>query len=508
MLYIYARQSVDKKDSISIENQIEHCKLQIAALGISEEIKVYVDKGFSGKNTNRPDFEKMMSDMRREKVSKVVVYKLDRISRSTLDFAQIIETFKKLDVDFISTQEKFDTSTPMGNAMLSIIMVFAQLERETIQQRIKDNYYARGKLGMYLGGPAPFGYKKVAYQLNGKKTYSLEVDEEQVSTLMKIFDLYANTNMSLGQITKGLNDENRKSPKGSPWDSCKLSRIMRNPVYVKSDANIFTYYKSKGCVVSNDVEDFVGENGCYLYGKRPATERKYANVEDHTLSIALHQGVVSSDVFLKCQYKLDGNTQIKRSGASEFSWLSGLTKCPYCGYAMTVSYGDRKYLLFMCSGRKNKIPCARKKLSYYVSEVEAYVEAELLEHLSLLRDRSITSFEVKEDNSLNIQAVKIDEQIQSLINQVAEGSAIVNKYLNAKIEELDTERKRLYDAMQKQKAASIDDTQMLSYLDMVKNWGKLGLDEKKTVAKTFIQKVELFDDRIRINFKKNWDFLA
>ena len=78
----------------------------------------------------------------------MVIYRLDRMSRSLLDFAKLMELFQKYDVKFLSTQEKFDTTTPMGNAMLSITMVFAQLERETLQCRIRDNYYARGKKGI------------------------------------------------------------------------------------------------------------------------------------------------------------------------------------------------------------------------------------------------------------------------------------------------------------------------------------------------------------------------
>ena len=145
MVAIYARQSVDKKDSISIESQIDFCRHEC----FPEECKVYEDRGFSGKNINRPAFSQMMQDIKAGLINKVIVYKLDRISRSLLDFANIIDQFHHYSVEFNSTQEKFDTSTPMGNAMLSITMVFAQLERETIQQRVTDNYYQRGKSGVH-----------------------------------------------------------------------------------------------------------------------------------------------------------------------------------------------------------------------------------------------------------------------------------------------------------------------------------------------------------------------
>ena len=122
---IYARQSVDKPDSISIESQIEFCKYELKGGSFKE----YKDKGYSGKNTVRPQLQQLLSDIRKGEISKVIVYKLDRISRSILDFSNMMELFQEYQVEFVSSTEKFDTSTPMGRAMLNICIVFAQLER-------------------------------------------------------------------------------------------------------------------------------------------------------------------------------------------------------------------------------------------------------------------------------------------------------------------------------------------------------------------------------------------
>ena len=131
---LYARQSIEKKDSISIESQLEYCRYEAHG----EHCMEYTDKGFSGKDTNRPSFEKMMKDIRTGIIKRVIVYKLDRISRSILDFANMMELFQNFHVEFVSSTEKFDTSTPIGRAMLNICIVFAQLERETIQKRVTD----------------------------------------------------------------------------------------------------------------------------------------------------------------------------------------------------------------------------------------------------------------------------------------------------------------------------------------------------------------------------------
>ena len=165
---IYARQSVDKADSLSIQGQIDLCRREVG-----KDIQVYQDKGFSGKNTNRPDFQRMMADVEKGLVQKIVVYRLDRFSRSLADFSRLWEVLQRHGVEFVSVNERFDTSTPMGRAMLSIIMVFAQLERETTAERVRDNYYQRVKLGSWPGGPAPYGFPLAAYQMRWENALPL-----------------------------------------------------------------------------------------------------------------------------------------------------------------------------------------------------------------------------------------------------------------------------------------------------------------------------------------------
>ncbi len=171
---IYARQSVDKKDSISIESQIEFCKYELKGGSCKE----YTDKGYSGKNTDRPHFQELVRDIENGLIARVIVYKLDRISRSIIDFANMMALFQKYGVEFVSSTEKFDTSTPMGRAMLNICIVFAQLERETIQKRVTDAYYSRCQKGFHMGGKTPYGYKLEPTVIDGVHTKRLVIDPE------------------------------------------------------------------------------------------------------------------------------------------------------------------------------------------------------------------------------------------------------------------------------------------------------------------------------------------
>ncbi|NLL03008.1 MAG: recombinase family protein [Clostridiales bacterium] len=500
MIAIYTRQSLDKKDSISIETQVEFCKREFNES--ENEYKVYTDKGYSGKNTNRPDFEKMMADINLGLITKVIVYKLDRISRSTLDFATMYALFKRKGVEFISCHEKFDTTNPIGKTMLSIIIAFAELERETTQLRITDNYYARGKKGFCLGGPVPYGLSKEKTSIDGVKTSVYREHPVQSPIVKKMYEMYADTNMSLGGISDYLNKKGILAAQGGHWDSGKISRILRNPIYVKANADVYSYYKSKGCVISNDIADFVGINGCFLYGKREANERKYTKVEKHVLSIGLHKGIINSSQWLLVQYKLDKNKQIKNSGKGKHTWLSGIAKCGYCQYAVSVvAAGGKKY--FNCRGKTNLKICDGHSIPIMVPAVEAYVEKSLLKRIEELKN---VSFEVKTEddvkvNQIKLQILEIDQQIENLLNQIAEGNSIVTEYINKKISSLDSTKNILLEKMRK---ITVSSNKNLSVEEMVKkftDWDNMGIEDRKELCGWLINKVFITDNNINIDWK-------
>ena len=495
MIAIYARQSIEKANSISIESQIESCKRETN----NEEIKVYVDKGFSGKNIIRPMFKEMEKDIKNGLVSKVIVYKLDRISRNILDFANIIEYYKKYDVGFVSCNERFDTTTPMGNAMVYICMVFAQLERETIQKRVTDNYYARGALGMYLGGRASYSFIKCETVLNGKKTYTLKPDPEKVEHLMKMYSLYAETDMSLGKVSSYLNSKGILAAEGGAWDSGKISRVLRSPIYVKANVDVYSYYKNKGCIISNSLSDFVGINGCYLYGKRSSNERKYTNVKDHVLSIGLHEGLIDSSTWLICQYKLDSNKQIKNSGKGKYTWLSGIMKCGSCGYSVSVVIAKgTKYL--SCRGRSNYKICDGFSKTIVVEDVESIVETSIFEHVETRRNTELPKTKVKNisENKSKLEILDIEEQIENLMNQLSKASNITMEYINRKIATLDSEKNLLISEMKKIAVIKSKTHSKEEMYRKVDTWISLSLEDKKEVCLFFIEKVFISANKVKI----------
>jgi site-specific DNA recombinase len=148
---IYTRKSKYTGKGESIDNQIKVCKEHLARNAINNFL-IYEDEGFSGKNIERPKFQAMLRDAKDKKFDILICYRLDRVSRNIADFAALIQELEKYNISFISVSEQFDTSTPMGRAMMYIASVFAQLERETIAERIKDNMLELAKTGRWLGG--------------------------------------------------------------------------------------------------------------------------------------------------------------------------------------------------------------------------------------------------------------------------------------------------------------------------------------------------------------------
>lgn len=199
---IYSRKSKFTGKGESIENQIQLCMDYAKNLGITEFL-IYEDEGFSGGSTNRPKFQEMLQDAKNKKFNYLICYRLDRISRNVSDFSTLIEELNKLDISFISIKEQFDTSTPMGRAMMYISSVFAQLERETIAERIKDNMYELARTGRWLGGTTPLGFTstQITYydeNMAQRKMYQLEEDPKSMNTVKLIFDKY----LELKSLTK------------------------------------------------------------------------------------------------------------------------------------------------------------------------------------------------------------------------------------------------------------------------------------------------------------------
>ena len=173
---IYSRKSKYTGKGESIGNQVELCKSKVSAIfgnvDFEKDVVIYEDEGYSGYSTKRPAFQEMMEAVKNNEIKCIFFYKLDRISRNVKDFCEIKDQLEKYDVNFYSASENLENITPSGRAMIMMTSVFAQLERDTIAERIRDNMLELAKTGRWLGGTTPTGYKSEAVEsinIDGKK---------------------------------------------------------------------------------------------------------------------------------------------------------------------------------------------------------------------------------------------------------------------------------------------------------------------------------------------------
>ena len=262
---IYTRKSTDERLDMefnSLDAQRESCLAYIQSQkseGWAAAKKSYDDGGFSGGSMDRPALAELIEDIKANKVHIVVVYKIDRLTRSLMDFAKLVEIFDRHGVTFVSVTQSFNTTTSMGRLTLNVLLSFAQFEREIAGERIRDKISASKRRGMWMGGVPPVGYKVVNRQL--------VVDNSNIKLARRIFDRY----IALGSVyrlteelkTQGIKSPLRISEKGWEYGDAEFSRgaiynILTNPIYVgRIKHKNISYDGQHEAIIAQDVWDTV-----------------------------------------------------------------------------------------------------------------------------------------------------------------------------------------------------------------------------------------------------------
>lgn len=408
---IYARQSVDKKDSVSIEAQIDDCK---AICGNSP--KIYKDKGFSGKNTDRPELQQLINDIKRGIIKRVVVYKLDRISRNITDFYQLHRIMELNDCEFASRNESFDTSTSMGRGMMGILAVFAQMERENTQMRIVDNYQYRITTGVWASGKAPFGFKND--KINGATT--LTPIPEEIEVVKWMFKIYASEpTISLGQIQKRLIEQGfkgKQSTKG--FSRTTINHILTNPIYCAADELLYKYYQKKLIEFVNDADMWNGEYSACIVGKngRSLNNEDLSGIKVYVTNVA---PVIDSRTFIMVQNRLAQNKQIASDNKpnNALQELSGLLKCASCGSAIKMQARPT----LTCNGRNQKRICDVSFKGIKLEQVQMNVGLKIQEYLANMHKTQ--QEKRKAQAKLQKEIAELEKQLDNLIDlaQISDG---------------------------------------------------------------------------------------
>lgn len=426
---IYTRKSVSVENSESIETQIQLCKSYFKG---DHNFEIFEDEGFSGGNTNRPAFKRMMNLARLNTFDIISVYKVDRIARNIVDFFKIYEELDNLNVKLVSITEGFDPSTPVGKMMMIMLAGFADMERESIRQRVKDNMISLAKKGCFTGGFVPFGCN--VEKIEGKSY--LKIIEGDL--LNFIFNKYLETE-SLYSTQKYLLENGFKSLS----NRTSLGKLLRNPIYCESTQNVSNYLSSKGF----EIIGVPNKKGYMTYGKT-------ANYP--TAIVGKHDAVISGDLFLKVNKILDKNKESSIKRKSKTYWLTETLYCPYCNskYSLCNS-GSNSY--YVCSNRLNRASNSQgidktKKKCINNKYINAhFIENQVISFLSKIDTIDIIKNSISKPSTNFIDEISILEKqlktnlitIDNLVDKLVLLSDLASKAITDKIEKLSVKNQEI-----------------------------------------------------------------
>ena len=367
---IYSRKSKFTGKGESIGNQIEMCRQYISRCFSQEQADgalVYEDEGFSGGSTRRPNFQRMMKDVHQGKIQTIVCYRLDRLTRNTKDCFDFVEELERYGASFISIKENFDLTTPTGRLMFTFVAALAQMERETIADRIRDNLQELAKTGRWLGGNTPLGYESEGSEyckMDGKrrKTFHLKLIPEEARLVQMIFTKFLEVK-SLTKLETYLLNQDRRTRRGKPFSRFAIREIIMNPVYARADDDIYQYLMTHEVFPFSGREAFDGVHGIMAYNRteqdRGSTTRKKP-MEEWVVAVGEHEGIISGGDWIAVQGLLDENRTKGyrwRAGQKSEALLSGLLHCR-CGHCMrpkvtnrTTAGGDRHFR-YLCEWKE------------------------------------------------------------------------------------------------------------------------------------------------------------
>ena len=360
---IYSRKSKysDKGDSVGnqVELAMKYIEQHYEAEEYEVETAVFEDDGFSGGNTERPKFKEFLAEENDKPFNILICYRLDRISRNIADFSSLMNHITELGTSFISIKEQFDTKTPMGRAMMYIASVFAQLEREVIAERIRDNMVELAKTGRWLGGTTPTGYTSKRVEIvdvyeerdinvleKKKKTASILIPIEEEMSLIEEIGYKFLELKSLNKLETYFLQNKNSSKNNIDYSVGTLKRILTNPVYAPNDLDVLEYFKNKGVTIYADGErsKFDGKYGLLGYGK------KDNDMKDWIVSVGLHSPAFKNGLtWIRIQNLLEKNKEKRYRAECKHEFLfSGILRCSECGSYMRPKVAAGKRFYYIC----------------------------------------------------------------------------------------------------------------------------------------------------------------
>ncbi|WP_195428354.1 recombinase family protein [Clostridium sp. D46t1_190503_E9] len=514
---IYTRKSKFTGKGESIENQILKCKKFIEfKFNECDDINIYIDEGFTGRNENRPQYKEMMDKVKSGEINHIVLYQLNRFGRNARDIHNSLQICVDHDCIIYSANEGFDSSTSFGRAIIGIMASLAQLETEQLAERVKDNMYTLAKMGRWLGGQSPLGFdgtREYYFDENGKERSITELkpNKEELKIVELIYEKYLQEK-SISQVSKWALSNHLKGKNGGDLNKSAINIILQNPVYVKSTKNILSYFEEQGY----EVHGAANGNGLLRYGKK----------DEQIIATSKHKGVINSKDWLEVQNILKSNIdKAPRRGKTNTALLTSILKCS-CGSSMNIAHSrlkDGKKMFYYqcamkvasggtrCKSKNINGPLLEEKLIEYLKN---YSELQIIADLenTLKTSNELSSKLTAESLDTNIE--QCNKSIKLLVNKLKviedlEISKIIISEISAEKEKITKLEKQREELLNDQASKSLSDSEIVEVLalisDFKNNIDSLEFNEKKKLLNEIIESIVIDNDEFIINFniKKN-----
>ncbi len=489
---LYTRKSTSEglnREFNSLDNQRERAEAYARSQDWTLIDTRYDDGGFSGKTTDRPALQRLLADAEKKLFDVIIVYKLDRLSRSLCDFVNLSRVLEKCGVEIVSVTEPIDTRTPMGRAFVNILVSFGQMEREQTAERTRDKMSAARRRGKWTGGMPPLGYDVAP---GGGK---IVINKDEAPSVASIFGLYLEKRSLLavvqelerrGERRKTWTTRDGKLRVGRPWNNVDVYRLLTNPLY--------------GGMQKLRDETFKGE----------------------------HQGIVSKTVFKQVQRLLDENR--RHGGASQrnkhSALLRGILRCASCDAAMTHTFNTNRhkkaFRYYRCTNAIKNSAANCPTGSVPALELETVVvdqirrigtDAGLCEETF----RQVQSQTAAERHSLQAEATRIDRELATVRANVdrlvdaaarATGAAVdpmMSRLADAqeRANVMEDRRQAVADRLEELAAQDVDSDAICRALtQFTELWDVLLAPERERVVRLLIDRIDYngADDQMKISF--------
>lgn len=506
---VYTRKSVFAENSDSVKNQDRMCReyIKLHFPETPENFLNYEDEDYTGANTNRPALKRMMKDIEAGIIDFLIVYQLDRLSRDVKDFSNIYSFLETHNVGFISVKENIDTNTPLGKAMMYVSVVFAQMERETIANRVLDNMVGLSGDGWWVGGNPPRGYRRIKVFENGKKHTSIEPVPEEAENIVRFFKIFHENNFSLQNMESYLKHHGIRSQNDKFLSSTQIYSILTTPYCAPATIEIFDYYQAKGCEMIEPRENWTGEFGVMIYGRTSERSGKHQQQPPNLwrVGIGKHKPFMDAKLWLSVQNSFSHNVFNKKMKYPT-TLLKGTLRCK-CGRLMGLARRKRKNgdvsTWYICpkSNRLGREFCDMHQIKAELIDNKVIDIFKKIEHDPSLIYEYIENYS---EDSISASRTQIERDIKNIEKKLSNlatalsgnNSSTASKYIIREIETLDQKL-----SLKNRELASLQANELLKaenekraaikskeISNLIQNFDDFTPDEKNAIAKKCIKK--------------------